>query len=81
MRVRSSGQEDPVKEGMASIPVFLTGESHGQRDLVGYSPQGHKELDMTEVTEHVHKLLHPHPLGALLMVKSLLNLPGPGAKL
>ena len=57
MRVRSSGQEDPVKEGMASIPVFLTGESHGQRDLVGYSPQGHKELDMTEVTEHVHKLL------------------------
>ena len=26
-------------------------------DLVGYSPQGHKELDMTEVTEHVHMLL------------------------
>ena len=50
MRVRSSGQEDPLKEGMASIPVFLTGESHGQRDLVGYSPQGHKESDITEVT-------------------------------
>ena len=28
-------------------PVFLPGESHGQRSLVGYS---HKELDMTEVT-------------------------------
>ena len=27
-------------------------QSHGQRSLVGYSPWGHKELDMTEVTEH-----------------------------
>ena len=31
-------------------PVFLPGESHGQRSLAGYSPWGHKELDMTEVT-------------------------------
>ena len=29
-------------------PVFLPGESHGQRHLVGYSPWGHKELDKTE---------------------------------
>ena len=29
-------------------PIFLPGESHGQRSLVGYSPCGHKELDMTE---------------------------------
>ena len=28
--------------------IFLPGESHGQRSLVGYSPQGHKESDMTE---------------------------------
>ena len=28
-------------------PVFLPGESHGQRSLVGYSPWGCKELDMT----------------------------------
>ena len=28
-------------------PVFLSGESHGQRSLVGYSPWNHKELDMT----------------------------------
>ena len=27
--------------------VFLPGKSHGQRSLVGYSPQGHKESDMT----------------------------------
>ena len=29
-------------------PVFLPGESHGQRSLAGYSPWGHKESDMTE---------------------------------
>ena len=30
--------------------VFLPGRSHGQRSLMGYSPQGHKESDMTEAT-------------------------------
>ena len=29
-------------------PVFLPGESHGCRGLVGYSPWGRKESDMTE---------------------------------
>ena len=29
-------------------PVFLPGESHGQRSLAGYSPWGHKESDTTE---------------------------------
>ena len=29
-------------------PLFLPGEFHGQRNLVGFSPQGCKELDMTE---------------------------------
>ena len=29
-------------------PVFLPGKFHGQRSLVGYSPWGHKESDMTE---------------------------------
>ena len=28
--------------------VFLHGNFHGQRSLVGYSPQGRKELDMIE---------------------------------
>ena len=33
--------------------VFLPGESHGQRNLVGYSPWGHKESDTTEqLTQH-----------------------------
>ena len=29
-------------------PLFLPGESHGQRRVAGYNSQGHKELDMTE---------------------------------
>ena len=32
------------------IPVFLPGESHGQRSLVGYSPWGRKESDTNEAT-------------------------------
>ena len=45
--VRSLGREDPLEKGMATHSVFLPGESHAQRSLVGNSPCGHKELDMT----------------------------------
>ena len=38
--------------GDPPTPGFLPGESHGQRSLVGYSSQGHKESDLTEVTWH-----------------------------
>ena len=44
--VQSLDQEDTLEKEMATHS--LPGESHGQRSLVGYSPQGHKELDMTE---------------------------------
>ena len=40
-------------------PVFLPGESHGQRSLVGYSPWGRKELDMTECACKVASLSNP----------------------
>ena len=30
---------------MATTPVFFPGESHGQRNLVGYIPWGGKESD------------------------------------
>ena len=46
--VRSLGQEDPLEKEMEPTPVFLPGESHGQKSLAGYSPRGHKESDMTE---------------------------------
>jgi len=39
-----------------TTPVFLPGESHGQRSLAGYSPQGCKESDITEATEHAHSI-------------------------
>ena len=29
-------------------PIFFPGKSHGQRNLEGYNPWGHKELDTTE---------------------------------
>ena len=45
----SLGQEDPLEMGMATTPVFLPGEFHGPRSLVGYSPQGRKGLDMTDL--------------------------------
>ena len=41
------GQEE---EGMATHTVLLPGESHGQRSLLGYSPQDLKEWDETEET-------------------------------
>ena len=44
------GGEEPLEEEMATTLVFLPGESQGQRGLAGWSPQGHKESDMTEVT-------------------------------
>ena len=37
MQVQSLGQEDPLEEGMQHTPVLLSGESHGQKSLAGYS--------------------------------------------
>ena len=36
--VQSLDWEDPLEEGMATHSVFLLGDSHGQKSLVGYSP-------------------------------------------
>ena len=38
MQVQYLSWEDALEEGMATIPVFLPGEPHGQRSLAGYSP-------------------------------------------
>ena len=47
--------QDTLEKEMATTPVFLLGQSHGQRSLVGYSPWDQKELDITEYT-HAHFL-------------------------
>ena len=38
----------PWRREWQPTPVFLPGESHGQRNLVDYSPKGRKEPHMTE---------------------------------
>ena len=43
MQVQFLGQEDPLEKEMAAHPVFLPGESHGQRSLGGDSLWGCKE--------------------------------------
>ena len=46
--VRSLGKEDPLEKEMATHSSILAWRIHGQRSLVGYSPWGRKEWDMTE---------------------------------
>ena len=41
---------------MATHSSILSGESHGQRSLVGYSPWGCKESDTTKVTMHAYQM-------------------------
>ena len=46
----------PRRREWHPTPVFLPGESQGQRSLAGYSPWGLKELDTTEqLTLSLHK--------------------------
>ena len=40
----------PWRRKWQPTPVFLPGEFHGQRSLMGYSPDGYQESDVTEVT-------------------------------
>ena len=42
-----SGRSPRVENGNP-LPVFQTGECHGQRNLECYSPWGHKQQDTTE---------------------------------
>ena len=42
----------PWRRAWQPTPVFLPGQSHGQRNLAGYSPWGHKESDTIEATLH-----------------------------
>ena len=56
----------PWRRVWQPTPVFLPGESHGQRSPAGYSPRGRKESDTTEQrgTAHTHRMcssrLHLH---------------------
>ena len=47
MQIPSLGQEDPLVRKWQPTLVFLTGKSHEQRNLAGYSPWSLKGLDET----------------------------------
>ena len=60
--VLSLGQEDPLEKRITMTPVFLPGEFHGQKSLVGYSPSDHKMSDKTEWLTHTKTYTHMHTL-------------------
>ena len=64
----------PCRRKWQPPPVFLSGKSHGQRSLVGYSPWGRKESDRTE---RLSTSTRPWKLQGLTRV---LGLSGPGCE-
>ena len=46
----SLGREDPLEEGVATHSHAVAWRIPGSQEPEGYSPQGHKDLDKTEVT-------------------------------
>ena len=52
--VQSLGGEIRWRRKWQSTPVLLPEKSHGQRSLIGYSPQGCKESDTTERLNYGH---------------------------
>ena len=61
-RVYSRARKILWRRAWQPTPVFLPGESHGQRSLVGYGPWGPKESDTTEVTRHHTHKCFPNPV-------------------
>ena len=72
------GREDfPWRRKWQPTPVFLPGESHGQRSLAGYNPWGHKSR--TQLSEEAHSIMtcsswniswfcYPSPPGLFLLL-------------
>ena len=55
----------PWRRKWQQAPVFLPGEFHAQRSLVGYRPWGHEELDTSEragayVGQYTRACTHTH---------------------
>ena len=61
----------PWRRAQQPTPIFLPGESHGQRSLVVYSLWGYKESDMTEATQHAHTQRTVNDLPGMLTLRSL----------
>ena len=48
----------PWRKKWQPAPVFLPGESHGQRSLMGYSLESRTESDVTEATKQIYIYIH-----------------------
>ena len=64
---RDTGDADSIpglgrSPGGGPTPVYLPGKFHGQRSLIGYSPWGYKELDVTELTHTPLLVFRDHGL-------------------
>ena len=70
----------PWRREWQATPVFLPGPSHGQRSLEGYSPQGCKESDKTEVTEHASTQSKMKFKGAKWLTEQLKKVTGAGVE-
>ena len=57
----------PWRRWWHPTPVFLPGESNGQRSLAGYNPWGHKESDTTKNT-HTHTVVLKHFYRSFLLL-------------
>ena len=66
----------PWKRKWQSTPVFLPGESHGQRSLADYSPWDHEEFETTEATEQtcMHLYMYNYYVCSVYIVRLLLTL-------
>ena len=58
---------------MATQPLFLLGKFHGQRNLAGYSPWGHKESDTTEATWHINICIIDKQQGVLYSTENYIQ--------
>ena len=51
-------RKTPWRREWQPVPAFLSGESHGQRSLAGYSPWDQQELDTTEPENNSHLIAY-----------------------
>ena len=63
-RSPGGGQYNPLQYSCRENP-------HGQRSLAGYSPLGHKELDMTEQLSTAHNTIQKRFIGVFLQLEAL----------
>ena len=76
MQVRSLVGKIPWRRSWQLPPAFLPGESHGQRSLAGYSPEGHKKTQLkwlsssSSIRSTSYPIIQPRPLSLLQLSES-----------